>query len=340
MARSVAPVLAAVRTREQLQRENERLRARAGESVEIVGQSSALRQVLLLVAETARSDINVLITGETGTGKELVARQIHAQSPRNRFPLIIVNCAAIPRELFEGELFGYKKGAFTNADADSPGLLIQSQGGTLFLDEIGDLSPENQARILRVIENRTFRPLGKYDEIKIDARFIAATNKDLPAAVEAGRFRADLFHRLQGIEIPIAPLRERTADIPLLAEHFIALYRNEAKCPVSGINPDAMERLASQPWPGNVRELRNRIQRAMLLTHNSQLVIEDVGGGAPVAEPGPGEEARSLPLAEIEKRHIIAALRQCAGNVRQTAEALQISRATLYNKIAEYQIEI
>ena len=338
LGQSLAPVICAVENVEQLRRDNERLMAWAGESVTLIGKSRAMRSVRSQLGKAAKSDLSVLITGETGTGKELVARMIHAQSPRQAKPLVVVNCAAIPRDLFESQLFGYEKGAFTGADQASVGLLAQAHCGTLFLDEIGDLSFDNQARILRAIENGTFHRVGAREETCVDIRVIAATNKDVPTAIKEGLFRNDLYHRLNGFEIHIPSLRERPSDVPVLAEHFFQLDKNRAKRPLAGIAPEAIEHLQSRHWSGNVRELRNCIRRAVSVARHEMIRLDDVisfseASAAHVPEDEP------LSLEEVEKRHIAAILRQCGGNVRDAAKALRIGRSTLYKKIADYNIE-
>jgi len=248
-------------------------------------------------------------------------------------PFVVVNCAAIPRELFEGELFGHAKGAYTDASSTEPGLLDQADGGTLFLDEIGDLSLDNQARILRVVENQTFRPVGSVREIKVDVRFIAATNKDLEVLVQRSRFRNDLYHRIRGLEIMVPPLREHPEDIPALAEHFLSSLRDEGRRPFKGFTPEAFEFLRQRNWPGNVRELRHAVHRAM--TYATKEVI----GPEDILEPPRSEEAPSrgnapvLTLERMENQHIRQVLAQHGGNVRAAARALGISRTTLYNKI-------
>jgi DNA-binding NtrC family response regulator len=339
LAHATAPVFGAIEQREELERQVERLGAAQQEESRLIGESNVMDGLRRLIRRVANSRQTAFVTGETGTGKELVARQIHLQSPRHLFPLVTVNCAAIPRELFESELFGHAKGAYTDAKEDIPGLLAQAHGGTLFLDEVGDLSLDNQARILRVIENQAFRPVGARKEVQVDVRFVGATNKDLPVAVQAGMFRNDLFHRLNGFAIHVPPLRDRKEDIPLLARHFLERHKSEANRPITGITSEAIDYLTSRFWPGNVRELRHCIQRAVALAKRAEIQRDDI-----FAEDAPDHamdspDAGFVSLAEIERRHIATVLRQCGFNIRQSAAILQVSRNTLYSKIAQYQIK-
>lgn len=339
LAHQIAPLFHTIAQLENLRRDNERLRVQAGESATLVGDSKALRHVRALVRQAAQTHLPVLILGETGTGKELVARSVHDLSNRASGPFVALNCAAIPSQLFESELFGHVKGAFTDANQARVGRFEQAHGGTLFLDEIGDLSPENQARILRAIEQGTFHRVGAQEETRVDVRIVAATNEDLMAAIERDEFRLDLYHRLNGFQIDIPPLRERPSDIPVLAEHFLEFARQRAKHPINGFEPEALEYLKSRMWPGNVRELRNCIERAVARARHELIVVEDLvqPGGTPMHK-----KQASLPttLAEMEKEHIARVLKECAGNVSAAARVLEIHRNTLYNKIAQYGIEV
>jgi two-component system, NtrC family, response regulator HydG len=339
LASSLAPFLHAVERVSQLRRDNERLRTRSGEDLVLVGDSRAIRHVRAMTARAAASDLHVLVVGETGTGKELVARLVHAQSRRGPGPFVVVNCAAIPGELFESVLFGHMKGSFTGAFRDTVGLMAQADGGTLFLDEVGDLSIENQARILRAIEYGTYRRIGDEQENHADIRVVAATNKPIAPAIANGAFRADLFHRISGFELVIPPLRERPSDIPILAQHFIDLFRASASRPIGGISLKAQEYLERRSWGGNIRELRNCIQRAVSLAKSDELQLADVMGNGD-ATPQPAPDGAVLTLADMEKRHITQMLRRCGGNVRDTAQALGIGRSTLYKKIGDYGIEL
>jgi len=338
LAQALAPILWFVEDVEQLRRDNEQLRARSGEGLKLVGTSRAMAHVRGQIAKAAKSKLSVLITGETGTGKELVARNLHARSGRHAGPLILVNCAAIPHELFESVLFGYEKGAFTGAHQASAGLMAQAHGGTLFLDEISELSVENQAGILRAIEYGAFRRIGAKEETRVDMRVVAATNRDIDGAVRSGAFRKDLFHRLNGFEIHIPPLRERPSDVPVLAQHFFEMAKDQAKRPLQGIAPEAVEYLRAQAWPGNVRELRNCILRAVSLAQHDRIEVEDVLGSAPDDAAHPSDDP-FLSLADLEQRHITAVLHACGGNVKATAKVLQIARSTLYKKMQQHGIK-
>ncbi len=337
LSQSLGPLFGGVEHLERLQRDNEHLRSRAGESTALLGDSRVMGHVRSLIAQAARTSMNVLITGETGTGKELAARMVCTLSRRSASPLIIVNCAAIPKDLFESELFGHEKGAFTGAETARDGLMAQAHGGTLFLDEIGDLSMDNQARILRAIEQGTFRRVGGKEEIRVDVRVVSATNRDLREAIRNGAFREDLFQRLNGFEIRIPPLRERPSDIPLLAQHFLEMFRSHAKRPITGFTPDALEHLKSRNWTGNVRQLRNAVQRAVTSSRGTICADDFLAGSL----DGDGETTgiHALSLGSIEKNHIAAVLERCGWDVRKAADVLQIGRSTLYKKIAEYQLE-
>ncbi len=324
----------------RLSEENERLRAELRDRfrpANIVGNSHEMQNVYDQIAQVSKSAASVLIEGETGTGKELAARAIHRQSAQRTKPFVVVNCAAIPRDLFESTLFGHVKGAFTGATADTPGLLALAHGGILFLDEVGDLSLDNQARNLRVVEEGAFRTVGGQTEVRLHIRVVAATNHKLEARIAEGAFRADLFHRLSGYQIHMPPLREHTQDIPALVLHFIEQARAWGKHPITGIAPEALEALCARSWPGNVRELRNCVLRAVAVSRNEVLQARDF----PVlpAEGLPMGDAALLSLAEIEKRHITAVIDHFRGNLKAAAESLQIARSTLYNKISEYDIE-
>jgi len=337
LTQSVGPLLWVLLDAEQLRRDNEALRARLGESLVLKGTSRVMSRVRAQVAKASQSNLTVLITGETGTGKELAARLLHGQSRRNAGPFVVVNCAAIPHDLFESQFFGYERGAFTGASQAFPGLLSQAHGGTLFLDEVADLSLDNQARILRCIEYGAFRRIGAQEESQIDMRVVAATNKDVKAAVRGGDFREDLLHRLNGFTIHIPPLRERPSDVPVLAEHFFQMAREQAKRPLQGFADDVMPVLRGRPWPGNVRELRNCILRGISLAREDQIRLRELLPGE-LSAAGPAERAEFLSLAEMEKRHIAHMLERCGGNVKEAAGRLQIARSTLYKKMTAYEL--
>lgn len=334
MSHTAAPYIRAVEHAEQLEVENERLVTGLPQGVALIGTSEPIVRARELARQAARSDLSVLILGETGAGKELLSRMVHDLSARREKALVVVNCAAIPDELFESEVFGHERGAFTGAAGQRIGLLEEADGGTLFLDEIGDLSPQNQARILRAIESGTFRRLGAQSDINVDVRLISATNKDLVEEVEAGRFRRDLYHRLNPFEIRIPPLRHRKEDIPSLARHFLAQVRQRFFAPAEDFEPGALEALQAYPWPGNIRELRNTVERAAVVAQQRLIRPEDLNLNEPVSLTPTGEPF--LTLAEMERQHIGEALRRFAGNIKGAAEALGIGRSTLYRKITEY----
>ncbi len=334
VAHAAAPYLKAVERLEQLERENQRLLAGTATGGAIIGTGRAIARIRAVARTCARSGLNVLIMGDTGTGKELVARLIHDLSDRSGKPLTIVNCAAIPDELFESELFGYERGAFTGAHANKAGLFEESDGGTLFLDEVGDLSLHNQARLLRAIETGTFRRLGGRSDIRVNVRVICATNKNLSVEVNAGRFRRDLYHRLNAFEIQIPSLRERVTDIPVLAEHFLGQARGRFRSLVEGFEPEAIQALQERMWPGNVRELRNVIERALVVAKGKKIRAEDL-----CAENNEAQNDAPFPsLEELEREHIAKAVQMCNGNIPAAADLLKIGRSTLYRKVAEYGI--
>jgi len=338
LARQLAPALSAVEVYEQLRRDNEKLRARAGDALELVGRSGDINEVRRRIALAAKSDLSVLISGETGTGKGLCAQLLHATSARSSGPWVAVNCAAIPRELFESEVFGYEKGSFTGANERHEGLLAQANGGTVFLDEVADLSLENQARILRCAEDGTFRPLGAKGEVRVDVRIVAASNRSLQAAVAEGKFRPDLYHRLAGFEITVPPLRDRKQDIPVLAQHFFEENRRIAKCAVIGLSPEALEAMNAYSWPGNVRELRYCILRAVTMAEEAWVQPDDLGLSTSTSAEG-GTPAQLVSFAEAEKRHLVEVLRACDGDLVRAAKILGVGRSTLYRKLAIFQIQ-
>jgi DNA-binding NtrC family response regulator len=302
-----------------------------------VGRSEAMLQVFKTAARVAASGATVLILGESGTGKELVARALHQASPRAAGPFVPVDCGAIAEGVLESELFGHVRGAFTGAQSARRGLFEEARGGTLFLDEVGDVGPGLQARLLRALQEGTIRRVGANDAIPVDARVVAATNRDLEAAVKAGRFREDLYYRLNVVTIRIPPLRERREDVPLLAEHFAAKHgRGEG----AAVSPEARALLQAYDWPGNVRELENVIARALALNPSGVVIPADlpdrIRGGAP-------EPARGVPLPagfrptldDLERRYAALVLAECAGNKTRAAELLGIDRKTLYRILGE-----
>lgn len=325
----------------RLQRENLILRKklqRRYQFHDIISKSPRMLEVLELAREVSSLRSTVLIRGESGTGKELVARAIHFSGSRAQKPFIAVSCAALAETLLESELFGYEKGAFTGAAERKKGKFELADGGTIFLDEIGDIGPKLQADLLRVLQERSFYRVGGTEEVQVDARVIAATHKDLRALADEGKFREDLYYRLNVIEIHIPPLRERREDIPLLAEHFVERISHELGKPVEEVAQDAIRLLMDHSWPGNVRELENAIERAIVSCRGRTLSAEDFSflrndGPAKIQIPD------HLTLAEMEKLMIEAALRRTGGNVKEAAASLGIDRSTLYEKLKRYGIE-
>ncbi len=303
----------------------------------IIARSSRMQQVIEVIKVVARSNASVLITGESGTGKELVARAIHSQSYRKDKPFVAVSCAALPESLLESELFGHEKGAFTGAHALRKGKFEVADTSTLFLDEIGDMSPNIQAHLLRVLEEKEFNRVGGNELIKVDVRVVSATNRDMKEAVRTGRFREDLYYRLNVVTIELPALRERKEDIPLLADYFLKKFTIENRKELSGFSPEATEHLLRYAWPGNVRELENTVERAVILARGSAIEAGDLSQQRPLtARPVPG--ARSL--RDMEREYIKAILAECGYNFSEAARTLGISRATLYNKVREYGLNV
>jgi two-component system nitrogen regulation response regulator NtrX len=309
----------------------------------LIGESEAMQRLEQQIRSAALSHSRVLITGENGSGKEIVARTLHRLSPRAEQPFIDVNCAAIPEELIESELFGHRKGAFTGAIDDRKGKFELADGGTLFLDEVGDMSLKTQAKVLRVLQEQTFQRVGGQQTIKVDVRVIAATNKNLEAEIAAGTFRSDLYYRLNVIPIEVPPLRARGNDIVLLADHFLRRFAAEAARPHKRLSSGAAAKLKAYPWPGNVRELRNVIERLAILVPHETIEPEDIQLGARAESPA-SAIAMDLPLKEardeFEKQYILARLREYAGNVSRTADALGVERSNLYKKLHLYGIRV
>jgi DNA-binding NtrC family response regulator len=300
----------------------------------MIGQSRPMQELFDLIQDVAPTDSTVLITGETGTGKGLAAKAIHTNSPRCEGPFVIVNCGALPEHLLESELFGYQKGAFTDAKTTKKGRLELAHGGTLFLDEIGEINMRMQIDLLRVLEDRVFYRVGGTQPIEADFRIIAATNKNLDSAIKEGTFRQDLYYRLNVISFEMPPLRDRKEDIPLLAEHFLQRFSQETNRPVDRISREAIDEMMLCDWPGNVRELENAIERAVVVGKQRRIVPEDL----PIfsSEHHPGLLGNSL--KEIEKAHIIRILDMNHWNISKSAETLGIDRSTLYSKIKRYNI--
>ena len=299
----------------------------------LVGQSPSMLKLFEAIVDVAKSDATVLVTGETGTGKELVARAIHTQSPRCYAPFIAMNCGAFTEQLLESELFGHEKGAFTDAKNTKKGRLEMANAGTLFLDEVGDISMKMQIDLLRVLETREFNRVGGTVTLRSDFRVIAATNQDLQEAIHKKTFRSDLFYRLNVVHLQVPPLRERPEDIPVLAQHFLWCYATETNKKIDSIQPEAMEAMRRYPWPGNVRELENAIERAVVVGKSRQIQLNDLPFGIAL---GGAAEMEKLSLEESERRHIARVLAIEAGNLSNVARILRINRSTLYAKIKKY----
>jgi Nif-specific regulatory protein len=313
----------------------------------IVGSSGALEKVLGIVRKVAKSNTTILIHGETGTGKELVAGAIHHNSLRATRNFVKVNCAALQENLLESELFGHEKGAFTSADKQRIGRFEQADGGTMFLDEVGDMSPSTQAKILRVLQEHEFERLGGTRTLKVDVRLIAAANRSLPAMVAAGQFREDLYYRLNVVSVEMPPLRERKEDIEALAAHFVRKFSGELKKKIDGIAPDALKMLMRYHWPGNIRELQNALERAVLLTEDRLITTDDLRLGEVSAfsgDPDAGRVVRVPPagvaLEEIERQALIESLKMCNWVQKDAAELLRVSPRVINYKIKTLGITI
>ncbi len=308
----------------------------------VVGRSAVMQTVLDKMSAACGNRATVLITGESGTGKEMVARGIHYNTFKNGAPFVPVNCGALPKDLIESELFGYKKGAFTGAVGDSEGLFRAAEGGTIFLDEVMEMSPELQVKLMRVLQERKIRHLGDTREIPINARVIAATNKQIAEALESGAIRKDLYYRLSVINIHIPPLRERGEDVPLLIEHFLKKHQEDYKSVVAGIEPEAMEVLMKYPWPGNVRELENLVEMLLAYARHPMIQVPDlperIADAAPPHKKATIGDDEVFTLKEAERKLIINALSRSKGNKSHAAQMLGISRKSLYKKLVDYNI--
>jgi len=334
-------------------RENQRLKATINQALagkQLLGESAATRHLIEEIEKVAPYKTNVLITGESGTGKELVARTIHHLGPRRDRPWVAINCSAIPRDLMESELFGYVKGAFTGAAQTRLGRLEQAQGGTLFLDEIGDLDLALQTKMLRVLQEREFSPVGSDQVRKVDVRIMAATNRDLKEMVRAGRFREDLFYRLDVYSIVVPPLRDRREDVPLLAQAFLNELAADTDKPVHAISPEALEVLTRYNWPGNIRELHNAIERSLLSCKGETIDARDLPhtilrstGAAPAADSlldNLGSSDLDSWLEGVERRAILQALESSNGVQAQAARRLGISERSLWHRIKKLKIQV
>jgi two-component system nitrogen regulation response regulator NtrX len=327
-----------------LEEENIELKERAEKSYRLVGESPVMAELKSQIERAAPTKATVLITGESGTGKELVAREIHRRSSRSSLPFIQVNCAAIPDELIESELFGHEKGSFTGAVRKQTGKFVSADGGTIFLDEIGDMSMRTQAKVLRVLQDGDVEPVGSATVIKVDVRVIAATNKDLTEEIRAGRFREDLYYRLNVIPIRTPPLRERREDVGVLADHFARLFSDEHNKHPKTFTPAAQKALGDAPWRGNVRELRNMIERLVIMVPSDTIDVTDLPPEFFRTSTDIISTAMRLNTLqefkdEAEKGFIVAKLREFGWNVSRTAEAIDTPRSNLYKKIEQYNIK-
>lgn len=346
-AERLRPIVHRALERGRLRREVDRLERALSESkrfADIVGESPAMKRVFDLVARVAEADASVLVTGESGTGKERVARAIHSRSPRAQGPFVALNCAAVPPTLIESELFGHKAGAFTDARKDKAGLFVQADGGTLFLDEIGELPLALQPKLLRALQEREVRPVGAASGVSFDARLVCATNRDLEAEVEEGRFREDLLYRVDVVRVDVPPLRARGRDVLLLAQTFLEAFSDRSRRDVRDIDPAAAQHLLDYDWPGNVRELENCMERAVALSRDTRLTVEalpqKVREHAPRQVLVTANEPDEMPtLDELEQRYIRRVLQTVDGNKSQAAKILGIDRRTLYRRLDKHQIE-
>ncbi len=347
----MARLAAVMRTRrlyEELQRSNRvtaELRSRESERAcfaNIIGASQIMRDLFALLDKVRDSDVPVLITGESGTGKELIASALHYHSPRKNKPFVIQNCSAFNDNLLESELFGHVRGAFTGAVRDKQGLFEVADGGTFFLDELGEMSPALQVKLLRVLQDGTFMPVGATKTKKVDVRIIAATNRDLKQMVAAGTFREDLYYRLNVISVRIPPLRERRVDIPLLAAHFLKVIAERSKSPVKALSVDALRVLSDYHWPGNIRELENEIERLVLMAGSSSVIDADLISAHLRERPLPPAQGRRLEgnlkdaIENVERNMIQSALERAKGNRSEAAKELGISRSNLIAKVKSY----
>ncbi len=342
VAKHMAIVISQMQKQDELAEQNRSLRDQIHVESELVGDSEPIKDVLEQVARAAPTNATVLVRGESGAGKELVARAIHLSSPRRDYPFVCLNCAAITETLLESELFGHEKGAFTGATEKKIGKFEAADHGTIFLDEIGEMAYGTQAKLLRILEGHPFERVGGSTPIRVDVRVVAATNQPLEKAIQEGRFRRDLFYRLQVVEIRVPPLSERRKDVPLLAEHFLKRFIRETGRKLRGFTPAALQKMEQYHWPGNVRELRNAVERAVALGRGPYLDAPDIwlsSLGATEPAHRDAEAFEPLPLEEVEKRQILKTLEHTDWNKSQAAAILQIERSTLDRKIKSYQLK-
>ncbi len=331
--------------RVRLRSENQRLRRQLDAPRRfpaIIGQSKKMLELFELVGAVAGSDANILVLGENGTGKEMIANAMHAHSARAEAPFVKINCAALPKELIEAELFGYRRGAFTGAFTDKAGLLAMAEGGSLLLDEIGEMPSYLQAKLLRVLQEREFRPIGSDRSVRVDFRLVCATNVDVDVALRDGRLREDLYFRINTITVRVPSLRERLEDVALLCQHFLALYNERHGRSIRGVSPAAYHRLMQHRWPGNVRELENVIERGVLVARGQELQPEDLPDSVTASGAGAPAPQDVLPatatLAEIERMAILQALQRTNWNKQDAAQLLGLYRPTLYSKMKKHGI--
>lgn len=330
--------------RRRLKNENEYLKERLGEKFDrrhMIGQSKAMIRLLEMVEQVAATQATVLITGESGTGKEMIANAIHFNSSRREAPFVKINCAALTETLLESELFGHEKGAFTGADRRREGKFVQADGGSIFLDEVSEMSPAMQVKLLRVLQERELTRVGGQDVVRVDVRLIAASNKDLIKEIREGRFREDLFYRLNVVALALPPLKERAEDIPLMAQHFLKLFAEKNSKSISGFTPRAMQKLTAYAWPGNVRELMNAVERAVVLSRSDTVDEDELV--FPMADQCLSPDASriavpttGLPLEAVEKQSILDAMKAAGGNKSEAARRLGITRKTLRKKLEKY----
>ncbi len=343
---ALAVALARAVQHRALGEEVKRLRQLVGETQrfeELVGDSPPMRRVRQLLERVLDSDASVLVTGESGTGKEVVAKVLHRLGRRKNGPFVAINCAAMPEQLLESELFGHVRGAFTDARAARTGLFVQASGGTLLLDEIGDLPLALQPKLLRALQERAVRPVGGNDEIPFDVRLVATTNRDLETAVEENRFRGDLYFRVNVIHVAMPPLRARGSDVLLLAQHFLVHHATRAGKRVGGLSPEAAARLLAYAWPGNVRELQNAMERAVALAQYEQVTVDDLPDKIRAYRPShvliaAEDPSELVPLEEAERRYILRVVETVGGNKTLAARVLGIGRKTLYRKLQQYGV--